>query len=57
MSKKAGRPKIGAKNAKGVFIAARFTPSEAQEINEAIRLAQATKSDWVRKTLLTAAKG
>jgi hypothetical protein len=50
-----GRPKIGTENAKGVFFAARFTPAEAQQINGAINQSQQTKSDWIRRNLLSAA--
>jgi hypothetical protein len=49
-----GRPKVGIQNAKGVFFAARFTPMEAKQINVAIRESHQTKSDWIRKNLLSA---
>jgi hypothetical protein len=55
MKKHAGRPKIGIQNAKGVFFAARFTPVEAKQLNGAIRQAGQSKSDWIRKALLSAA--
>ena len=51
-----GRPKIGIKNAKGVFFAARFTPAEAKELDGAIRQANQTKSAWIRNGLLSAAR-
>jgi hypothetical protein len=54
MNKRIGRPKIGIKNAKGALFAARFTPLEAKQINEAIRRAKQSKSDWIRKALLAA---
>jgi hypothetical protein len=55
MNKHAGRPKIGIQNAKGIFFAARFTPIEAKQLNAAIRQAKQSKSDWMRKALLSAA--
>jgi hypothetical protein len=55
MKKTAGRPKIGIKNAKGVFFTARFTPIEAGQLNGAIRQAKQSKSAWIRKALLSAA--
>lgn len=57
MKKHAGRPKVGTENAKGVYFAARFTPPEATRLNEEIRQARQSKSDWIRKTLLAAANG
>jgi hypothetical protein len=56
MRKHAGRPRIGTQNAKGVFFAARFTPVEAKQLNMAIRQARQSKSDWIRKALLSAAQ-
>ena len=57
MSKKVmGRPKIGIKNAKGVFFAARFTLAEAKELDGAIRHAGQSKSAWIRNLLLSAAR-
>ena len=55
MKKTAGRPKLGTQNAKGIFFAARFTPIEARQLNAAIREARQSKSDWMRKALLSAA--
>ena len=55
MTKKAGRPKIGANNTKGVFFAARFTPGESQRLHAAIARSKLSKSQWMRKTLLSAA--
>jgi hypothetical protein len=54
MRKRMGRPKIGIQNAKGILFAARFTPPEAKQINEAIRDAGQSNSDWIRKALLSA---
>jgi hypothetical protein len=47
-----GRPKVGIQNAKGIFFAARFTPSEARQLNEAIRRSGQSKSDFIRNRLL-----
>jgi len=55
MKKHAGRPKLGIQNAKGIFFAARFSPIEAKQLNEAIRQAKQSKSAWMRKALLSAA--
>jgi len=56
MKNKRGRPKLGTQNAKGVLMAVRFTPSEAKRIEQAARSAKLTKSDWVRKALLSVAE-
>jgi hypothetical protein len=55
MKKRAGRPKLGMKDAKGVFISARFTPIEAKQIESAITKSGMSKSDFVRKSLLKSA--
>jgi len=55
MRNKAGRPKMAKSKAKGLFVAARFTPSEAKQIDSAVEVSGETKSAWVRKTLLSAA--
>jgi hypothetical protein len=55
MKKTAGRPKIGIQNAKNIYFTARFTPIEAKQLNGAIRQAKQSKTDWIRKALLTAA--
>jgi hypothetical protein len=56
MKKKMGRPTIG-KHPASVFFAARFTPGEAKQINEAIRAANQSKSDWIRQALLLRTSG
>ena len=50
-----GRPTIGTQPAK-VFFAARFTTAEARQLNGAVRRAGQSKSAWIRKSLLSAAK-
>ena len=54
VKKRMGRPKIGKKKAKGKVIAARFTPIEAQQIDEAIRRSSQNRPGWIRKALLAA---
>jgi len=56
MNKKVGRPKIGTQNAKGKLFAARFTPPEAKAIQAAIAKSRNTKSEWIRRALLSVAK-
>jgi hypothetical protein len=56
MKKQVGRPRIGAANAKGIVFAARFTPAETKQVNAAIRQSRRGKSEWIRKTLLSAAQ-
>jgi hypothetical protein len=48
-----GRPKVGTQNAKGVLIAARFTPPEAKQIEQFARREGLSKSAFVRKRLLS----
>jgi len=55
MSKKVmGRPKIGMENARGILIAARFTQGESKQINGKAKQLGLTKSQFVRKVLLSA---
>lgn len=56
MKPKVGRPKLPKGKAKGVLIGARFSPDEAIIVTDAVRRADANKSDWVRKKLIEAAK-
>jgi hypothetical protein len=55
MKKHAGRPKMGTQNAKSIYFTARFTPIEAKQLNGAIRASRQSKTDWIRKALLSAA--
>jgi len=55
MKKRVGRPRIGTQNAKGEVFAVRVTPPEAKQLNAAIRCSKQSKSDWIRKALLSAA--
>ena len=55
MKPKMGRPVLPKGEAKGVLIGARFSPDEASKVHAAVKQAKLIKSDWVRKTLLSAA--
>jgi len=57
MKKHPGRPKVGTQNAKGVMVAVRVTPPEAKQLDQAIREARQSRSNWLRQALLTAAGG
>lgn len=50
-----GRPKLPKDRAKAVLIGARFSPPEANQVDQAVKLAGQGRSEWVRKTLLFAA--
>ena len=54
--KKLGRPKLAKSEFKGVLIGARFSPDEAKTVHDFIKRTGANKSDWIRNTLLAAAK-
>jgi hypothetical protein len=54
MKKKMGRPRLS-KSAKDVLIGARFGSEEAIRVHAAVKRANLGKSEWVRKTLLSAA--
>lgn len=47
---------IDSSNAKGVIVAARFSPPEVKEIAGAVKRAGIGKSEWVRNHLLAAAR-
>ena len=51
-----GRPLL-AKSAKDVLIGARFGSEEAKQVHAAVKRANIGKSEWVRKTLLSASSG
>lgn len=53
---KAGRPKLGKGEAKGVLVAARFSPDEVTEIKAAVKRTGGNKSQWVRNCLLASAR-
>jgi hypothetical protein len=55
MSAKLGRPRLSKAKAKGVLIGARFSPEEARRVNSAANQFEKGKSEWIRKTLISAA--
>jgi hypothetical protein len=54
MKSKMGRPKLPKGEVKGVLIGARFAPDESKRVHDAVTRAKIGKSEWVRKTLLSA---
>ena len=55
MSKR-GRPKLPKREARGKFVSTRVSPPEYDEITKAIRESKQAKTEWVRTTLLNAAR-
>ena len=55
MKKKMGRPALPKNTARGVLIGARFSPGEAERVQNAVKESKQTKSEWIRTSLLTAA--
>ena len=53
---KLGRPKLANHEFKGVLIGARFAPNEASQVKAAAKRSGLGKSEWIRNTLLGAAK-
>lgn len=51
-----GRPALPAKEKRGKFISTRLSPVEYQEIASAIKSSGETKTEWVRKKLIAAAR-
>jgi hypothetical protein len=54
--KKMGRPQLVDGENKSVLIGARFSPEEAEIVTDAAFRSNESKSEWVRKTLMGAAK-
>jgi hypothetical protein len=54
--KKLGRPRLAKSEFKGVLIGARFSPDEAKTVHDAVKRSGLGKSEWIRNTLLSAAK-
>jgi hypothetical protein len=54
MNKKMGRPRLEKGKAKGVLIGARFSPDEAKRVNATAEKYEHGKSEWIRRTLLSA---
>jgi hypothetical protein len=56
MKSKMGRPKLPKGEVKDVLIGAKFSPHESKQVHDAVKRANVGKSEWVRKTLLSAAQ-
>lgn len=56
MKPKLGRPKLPKDQARGILVGARFSASEARQVVDAAKRSKLSKSEWVRKVLLSAAK-
>jgi hypothetical protein len=56
MSTKMGRPKLAARNKRGILIQARISPEENSTIQAAIAKSPCGRSEWIRTALLSAAK-
>ena len=54
MNAKIGRPKVKKSEFKGVLIGARFALDEAKAVHGAVKRSGMGKSQWIRKTLLSA---
>jgi hypothetical protein len=52
---KIGRPTVPKAKYRGILMQARVSPDENKVILAAIKRAKDTKSDWIRKALLSAA--
>jgi len=55
--KKAGRPRIEKDKQRHIYVAIRLLPEENADINAAISTTSDKKSEWIRKTLLSRARG
>jgi hypothetical protein len=53
---KVGRPALPKKEKRGRFISTRLSPSEYAEIEQAIKTSGESKTEWVRKKLIAAAR-
>lgn len=53
---KVGRPMLPEKEKRGRFIPTRFSPAEYKEIEQAVRACGDSKTEWVRKKLIAAAR-
>jgi hypothetical protein len=56
-SKKAGRPRLSKEKARHIYLAIRLLPEEDAVIKAAVSKTSEKKSNWIRKILLSAAKG
>ena len=53
---KAGRPSLPNNEKRGMFISTRLSPAEYDEIEAAIKSSGESKTEWVRKKLVAAAR-
>jgi hypothetical protein len=53
---KVGRPMLPDKEKRGRFISTRLSPPEYAEIESAIKSSGESKTEWVRKKLIAAAR-
>ena len=51
-----GRPMLPQKEKRGRFVSTRLSPPEYAEIESAVRSSGETKTEWIRKKLLAAAR-
>jgi hypothetical protein len=56
MKNKIGRPKLKKAEFKGILIGARFSPDESKTVHDVVKRSGLGKSQWIRKTLLSAAE-
>ena len=57
MKSKMGRPKLPKGEVKDILIGAKFAPGEAKQVETTVKRSGHGKSEWIRKTLLSAANG
>jgi hypothetical protein len=55
-TQRVGRPTLPKKEKRGRFISTRLSPPEYDEIEQAIKSSGETKTKWVRKKLIAAAR-
>ena len=56
MKSKMGRPKLPKGEVKDILLGAKFAPDEAKQVHAAVKRENMGKSEWIRKTLLSAAQ-
>ncbi len=53
---KVGRPALSHEEKRGKFVSTRLSPDEYNEIEKAVKSSGETKTEWIRKKLLAAAR-
>lgn len=53
---KVGRPKLAKADKRSQFVSTRLSPEEYKEIEDAIKLSDMDKTEWIRTKLLAAAR-